>query len=411
MNFTRRRFLSAASASAAGFSAVSALNSSALGEGIKSVPNIAGFDETFTKIDETRPWEKYSDRKIRVGLVGYGVCRFSTQFSLQNHPNAEVAAVSDLVPERCAALAKEARCEKTYPSLEEMLNDDSIEAIFLATDAPSHCRQSIEVLKRGKHVAVAVPAMFGNLEEAFELYETVKAHPELVYAMFETTAYRDSCYAMRQLYRAGAFGKMVYSEGEYYHYSSGGIGGIGSWKNWRRGLPPQYYPTHSNGFYCCVTGGSFTEVSCMGVKSLQERYQDNVNAYQNQFGTEIALFRTSEGGTARMAVSWDTPQFGGEMGRCRGQLGSFYEKFGGNEEGNEIAKNVNIIKPALPPGVEPGGHGGSHGYLGHDFIDSILRKRSPLVDVRMALNLSIPGFIAHQSALKDGELLKIPQFN
>ena len=49
--------------------------------------------------------------------------------------------------------------------------------------------------------------------------------------------------------------------------------------------------------------------------------------YKNAFGTEIALFRTSEGGMSRMAVSWDTPGFGGEMGRVRGQRGSCYEKF------------------------------------------------------------------------------------
>ena len=60
------------------------------------------------------------------------------QFSLQDHPNVEVVAVSDLFPDRCQALAKACRCEKTYPSLEEMVKDDKIEAIFVATDAPSH---------------------------------------------------------------------------------------------------------------------------------------------------------------------------------------------------------------------------------------------------------------------------------
>ena len=34
------------------------------------------------------------------------------------------------------------------------------------------------------------------------------------------------------------------------------------------GLPPQYYPTHSNAYYVSVTGGSFMEVSCMGVASV-----------------------------------------------------------------------------------------------------------------------------------------------
>ena len=50
------------------------------------------------------------------------------------------------------------------------------------------------------------------------------------------------------------------------------------------------------------------------------------NRYRNAFGTEIALFRTSEGGMSRMVVSWDTPGVSGEMGRARGQKGSFYGK-------------------------------------------------------------------------------------
>ncbi len=400
--YTRRNFLSACSWGAA---ATAAINWGVV-QGAAPL-TIAGFDETQTQFDETAPWKPYTDRKVRVCLVGYGLCRFSAQFGLQNHPNAQIVAVSDLIPDRCSALSKEVGCEKTYPSLEEALKDDSIEAFFLATDAPSHCRQCIDVLKRGKHVATAVPAMFGNLDDALELYETVKSNPNLVYTMFETTSYRDSCYAMRQLYKGGAFGKLVYTEGEYFHY---GVESIGSYNNWRVGLPPQYYPTHSNGFYCCVTGGSFTEVSCQGMPSLQSRFQPENNAYKNPFGTEIALFRTSEGGMARMGVSWDTPHFEGEMGRTRGQLGSYFNEYKGNQEGEEKAKAVKTLKPALPPGVSAGGHGGSHGYLGNDFIDSILRKRQPLVDIRMALNLSVSGYVAHQSALKDGELMKIPQF-
>ena len=113
-------------------------------------PKIAGFDQTNTDYDPLQEWRPYTDRKLRVGLVGYGVCQFSAEFSFQDHPNVEVVAVSDLFPERCAALAKRARCEKTYPSLEEMVKDDSIEAIFVATDAPSHARHCILCLEHGK---------------------------------------------------------------------------------------------------------------------------------------------------------------------------------------------------------------------------------------------------------------------
>jgi hypothetical protein len=39
-----------------------------------------------------------------------------------------------------------------------------------------------------------------------------------------------------------------------------------------------------------------------------------------------------------------------------------------------------------------------------------LLDRLPLVNVAVALNTTMCGVVAHQSALKDGELLKIPQF-
>ena len=275
---------------------------------------IQGFDDTETTLQNDAVWRPVSERKIRVGIAGYGVCKFGAYFGFQDHPNVEVAAVTDLIPERCQGLAKACRCEKTYPSLEEMVKDDSLEAIFVATDAPSHAQHCIDALEHGKHVCTAVPAVFGSLEDADRVFEAVK-RTGLKYMMFETSAYHSECYAMRALYNAGEFGKMVYSEGEYYHYMATPID---SYKGWRVGLPPQLYPTHSNAYYTCVTGGSFTEVSCMGIPSTIPHLQKENNAFGNPFGTEIALMRTSEGGMARMAVSWDTPGNGGEQGRVRG---------------------------------------------------------------------------------------------
>ena len=362
---------------------------------------IPGFEKAKPEADVSKDWKPVSDRKIRVGLAGYGVCKFATAFGFQDHPNVEVVAVSDLIPDRCAELAKVARCTKTYSSCEELVKDDKIEAVFIATDAPSHARLAVQALKQGKHVASAVPAVFGSLEDAEELFKAVQASGRK-YMMFETSYYHADVHAMREIYRAGGFGKLVYSEGEYYHYMDTPID---SYKGWRVGLPPQWYPTHSNAYYTGVTGGSFTEVSCMGMPSKIEHLLPANNPYKNPFGTEIAMFRTSEGGMSRMGVSWDSPGNGGEMGRVRGQTGSFYGKYDGLEKNLPPTK-----RPALPPSVQPGGHGGSHGYLMNEFVLSILQDRTPLVDIAQALNMTVAGIVAHQSAMKGGELLKIPQF-
>ncbi len=371
-------------------------------------PNIQGFDETDTDVDPNAEWKPFTDKKLKMGIVGFGLCQFGAQFGLQNHPNVEVVAVSDLFPDRRDGLAKACKCEKTYESLEEMIKDDSIEAIFIATDAPSHCDHACKILKSGKHVASAVPAVFGSLEQADKLFETVK-ETGLQYGMFETSCFHDDVYAARKIYKAGGFGQMVYTEGEYYHY---GVGTLDGYKNWRRGLPPQWYPTHSNAYYTCVTGNSYTRVSCIGHVSKLEEYQKGANPWDNPFGTEVALFNTSEGGSARMIVSWDTAGWGGETGRMRGEVGAFngaYQPL--NDITAEIVKKLGELrKPALPPQVGAGGHGGSHGYLGSNFVESVLKGKAPIVNVAVALNTTVAGIVAHQSALKDGESMAIPQY-
>ena len=45
-----------------------------------------------------------------------------------------------------------------------------------------------------------------------------------------------------------------------------------------------------------------------------------------------------------------------------------------------------------------------------EFVDAILRDRNPWVDVAQALNMTVAGIVAHQSALKSGEWMKIPQY-
>ena len=391
---SRRSFLK--SAAAVGAFAASA------GAAPKEKP-IQGFEDTASNTVKDKVWVPVSDRKVRVGIVGYGLCKFGAAFGFQDHPNVEVVAVSDLFPDRCAELARACRCEKTYPSLEELVKDRRIEAVFLATDAPSHCRHCIEVLKHGKHAASAVPAVFGSLEDAERLYKAVK-FSGLNYMMFETSAFRDDCHAMRKVYRAGGFGELVYSEGEYFHYLEKPLD---SYKEWRKGCPPLWYPTHSTAYHVCVSGGAFTEVSCCGMPSHLEYLKREKNAYKNTFGTEIALLRTTEGGMARMLMSKDTPGHNGEVGRVRGQKGSMT---GTAYDGTVDISALELAKPPLPPGVAAGGHGGSHGYLCDEFITSILQERTPLVNIAWALNMTVAGIVAHASALKDGETLKVPHY-
>ena len=54
---------------------------------------------------------------------------------------------------------------------------------------------------------------------------------------------------------------------------------------------------------------------------------------------------------------------------------------------------------------------GSHVFLTHEFVDALVNERRPAVDIYEALAMTVPGIIAHESALRDGETMKIPSFD
>ncbi|MFX1476228.1 MAG: gfo/Idh/MocA family oxidoreductase, partial [Promethearchaeota archaeon] len=64
---SRRSFLTVSAATASGGSML---------RYARATEKIAGFDQTKIDYDSTQVWKPFSDRKVRVGIVGHGVCKF-----------------------------------------------------------------------------------------------------------------------------------------------------------------------------------------------------------------------------------------------------------------------------------------------------------------------------------------------
>ena len=417
MDISRRGFMGAGAAlfAAAGCRSIG---------GDASKEKIAGFDQTETGELAAAPYVPYSDRKVRVGIAGEGFASFGSGFAYQEHPNVEVVSCSELKPDRLKLLQERVKAPKAYPSCEEMIRhaaEDKLDAVYVATDARSHIQLAIMALEHGLHVVSAVPAFFGKdqLEYVPKLVDAVKRSGRL-YMMNETSAFRPECYAMRKMYEDGLFGAISYCEGEYFHWfgqpdkDKGKAHDFFSYKGWRWGLPPQYYPTHSNSYYTCVTHKRFTEVTCTGIASLCFPYtREGQNEFGNPFGSEYAMFKCEDGSCARMLVAFDHPSYYAEMGRIWGQKGCYVpekEGYRGLFKDQVTANPSRYLKPRLAPCIKHfGGHGASHAYLTDDFIRGILVKDHKVcVDVVTALNTTIAGVYAHLSAMKGGEALKVP---
>ncbi|MHC4694128.1 MAG: Gfo/Idh/MocA family protein, partial [Planctomycetota bacterium] len=356
---------------------------------------------------------------------------FGCSFQWHEHPDCIVHAVSDLREDRRKRLMNVYKCSKAYDSLEELVLAKDIDAVAVFTDGPLHVQHTVEAMKNGKHVISAVPAAWATIEQAELLNDTVKKYG-LTYMMAETGYYQQSTISARKFFEQDKFGALYYSEAEYQHpglevlYFSNGK------RTWRHGIAPMHYPTHCTSQLIGVTGERLTEVVCHGWGDDDPILEDN--AYDNPFWNESAMFRTNRGNAFRVNIWWKGAHRGCERAQWIGDKMSFYaphpnglgpvivrsaERMEKDDAGFlrkaprfERYKQPHFWQTDMLP--EPlrhnSGHEGSHTFLTHEFIDALVHNRRPAIDVYESLACTVPGIIAHESALKKGERLKVPQY-
>ena len=60
--------------------------------------------------------------------------------------------------------------------------------------------------------------------------------------------------------------------------------------------------------------------------------------------------------------------------------------------------------------IQGGGHGGWHPHMVNEFVSALIQDRDPFPNVEQSANWTSVGICAHQSALKGGEIVKVPDF-
>jgi len=372
--------------------------------------------------------EPATGRPLRIGVVGG---RFGTTFQFHEHPQCVVEAVSDLRPQRRAALQRVYRCGKAYDSLDALLRDPLVEAVFIATPAPDHLRHTLQSLRAGKHVLCAVPAAM-DLDECAALLAAVKSSG-LTYMMAETSYWQQATISARTFFREGKFGTIFSTESVCHHAGLESLWFENGRPTWRHGLPPMLYPTHCTAHLIGVTGERLTEVSCLGWGDGDPLLKGN--PYNNPFWNETAQFRTNRGHAMQVQVWWRGAHRGTERAQYYGDKMSFFfpdpngigavvvragkqmeKDSGGFDRQLPAFENYEIPEwwktDLLPePLRHNSGHEGSHTFITHEFVDAVINRRRPAVDVYEAIAYTAPGIVAHQSALKDGERLKVPSFD
>lgn len=144
---------------------------------------------------------------VNVAIVGLG---FGAEFIpiYQRHPQADMAAICQRTEATLKEVGDRHSVEKRFADYDELLKDDSIDAVHINTPIPNHAEQTIKALKAGKHVACTVP-MATTVEDCKAIVELTQA-TGLKYMMMETVVYAREFLFMKQLYDEGKLGKLQF---------------------------------------------------------------------------------------------------------------------------------------------------------------------------------------------------------
>ena len=386
---------------------------------------------------------------IKVGMVGVGAFAQCFIPLFKAHPLVDKVVLCDLDAAKLIRNAEEHGIADTSPSLDALCQTD-VDAVVIITQHWMHAPQAVQALRAGKHVYSAVPAGV-TIDEIAELVKTVEATGK-IYMMGETSYYYPNAIYCREQFAKGAFGRVVYAEAEYYHDWDHGLYDVAKWRGGERWLelaggPPMYYPTHSVSQIVSVTGAHMTHVSCQGVVDQADDgiYKADVNIWHNVFSNESALFRMSDGSVARINEFRRVGHPGCERMSMWGTQGSFELNAAGaawvtkthttwDDNSHGYVKHLDEIMdvrgvPAPGGGMYtgvssvhpvqrlprsfiglPNGHWGSHQFLVDDFVQACVSGVQPPNNVWRAARYTVPGIIAHESAMRGGELLEVPDF-
>jgi predicted dehydrogenase len=145
---------------------------------------------------------------VRTAVVGLGYWGPNLVRNLQEAPQADVLWACD---QQAAALEKIGR---RYPAValtsdfHEILRDEAVEAVLLATPVSTHFPLAMSALEAGKHVFVEKP-LAASVDEAAKLVDAAKAH-DRVLMPGHTFLYSPPVLMIREMIEAGELGDIYF---------------------------------------------------------------------------------------------------------------------------------------------------------------------------------------------------------
>lgn len=364
------------------------------------------------------------DGKVNVAIVGLG---FGKEFIpiYQHHPCTNMYAICQRRRAKLDEIGEQFGVHKRYTDFSELIADPEVDLVHINSPIHLHASQSVAALRAGKHVACTVPAAT-TVDECRQIVAAVKESGKN-YMMMETAIYTREFLFIRELRDTGVLGRIQFMRGCHQQEMAG-------WPGYWEGLPPMHYATHAVSPCLAIVRGQADAVSCLGSGRISETLADK---YGSPFAVETAhftvrnqplafevtrsLFETARQYVESFDVYGDKAAFewtlveGEEMIIHEGEVPRRvrvpdFAKLLPQPIQRFTTKGVYDSEHAHLSFIQGGGHGGSHPHLVHEIVSSIVEGRPSFPDVYQSVNWTCAGICAHESAMRGGELVKLPVF-
>lgn len=371
-------------------------------------------------------------QSLKVGLVGAGGNRVGDARGLHHARHlaaldaGTIVAVCDIVPEAAQRAAAQLNAT-AYTDLDKFLRH-GLDLVIIATPDTLHAQQAARALEAGVGVVSEVPAAT-TVEDGQRLVQAYRKSGGF-YMLLENYGYRDENELIRRMVQAGQFGDVYFGEGEYIHDCRGLNRFADGTLTWRgRAFSGYVYIWHSLRPLLYILDDRAARISAMATRQ-PGRLEADINICDNV----VSLIETAKGRLLKIRVDIVSPRpHLMDYYALQGTRGSFE---GTRGYGDPPRIWLETLEPADRPGKSgPGvhwrplaefeaeyipdrlaaraeaantGHGGSDYWTMKAFIDAYRRGEPSPVDIFRALDCSLPGVIALQSATAGGTPIEVP---
>jgi predicted dehydrogenase len=146
--------------------------------------------------------------KLSWGVIGAGgIADRRTLPGMLPAKNASLAAVMDIDKSLVEALGKKYHAAGVYTSVEALLADPAVEAVYIATPVRAHYQQALAAIEAGKHILIEKPVAM-KLEEGEALVKGC-AEKKLQFSAGFMMRFHPCHRKLREIIAGGGLGRIV----------------------------------------------------------------------------------------------------------------------------------------------------------------------------------------------------------